>query len=39
MFTTVFTYNIKFYSQFILVRHTQSATAGKAVKISGLETC
>ena len=36
-FTTVFAYKIEFYSQCILVSDTQSATAGKAIKISGLE--
>ena len=39
MFTTIFVYKIEFYSQFILVSDTQSATTGKAVKISWLETC
>ena len=39
MFTTVFMVKIEFYGQFILVNDTQSATAGKAVKIFGLETC
>ena len=39
MFTTIFTYKTEFYGQFILVSDTQSATAGKAVKILGLETC
>ena len=39
MFTAVFTYKIEFYGQFILVSDTQSATAGKAVKSLGLETC
>ena len=39
MFTTVFSYKIEFYGQFILVSDTQSATAGKAVKLLGLETC
>ena len=38
MLTTVFTYKIEFYGQFILVTDTQSATAGKTVKLLGLET-
>ena len=35
MFTTIFTYKIEFYGQFILVSDTQSATAGKTVNILG----
>ena len=38
MFTPIFTYKIEFYGKFILVSGTQSATAGNAVKILGLET-
>ena len=33
MFTTIFTYKIEFYGQFILVSDTESATTGKAVKV------
>ena len=39
MFTTVFTYNIEFYGQFILVSDTESATTAKDVKTLGLEAC